>query len=95
MCADFVWGCDSEAYIYYSDTRKRMKLPFDTEYEKYDAKIKQLLGEMRTLISQEKIPERKRSQKCSGCSIADICFPKTAAYSVRDMIMSMKGGGTE
>ena len=95
LSADFVWGCDSEAYIYYSDTRKRVKLPFDTEYEKYDAKIKQLLGEIRTLISQEKIPERKRGQKCSGCSIADICFPKTAAYSVRDMIMSMKGGGME
>ena len=95
LCADFVWGCDSEAYIYYTDTRKRVKLPFDTEYDRYDAEIKELLAGMRKLLAEEIIPERKRGQKCSGCSIADLCFPKTPEYNVRDMIMSMKGGGDD
>ena len=30
ISADHIWHCDSEAYIYYADKRKRVKLPFDT-----------------------------------------------------------------
>lgn len=92
ICADYVWNCDSEAYLYYSDTRKRVRLPFDTDYDKYDALLKNLLCEMRRILSGEIIPERKRGQKCSGCSISDMCFAKVKDYNVRDIVMSMKGG---
>lgn len=91
ICADQIWKCDSEAYIYYSDTRKRVKLPFDTEYKKYDAMLRQLLSEMRKLLEEKKMPVRKKGQKCSGCSMEDICFPKEKKYSVRDIVMSQKG----
>ena len=30
VCADFVWHCSSEAYLYYADTKKRVRLPFDS-----------------------------------------------------------------
>lgn len=95
ICADSIWNCNSEAYIYYSDTRKRVKLPFDTEYDKYDAMLKKLLVEMRNLLSIKAIPPRKKGQKCSGCSMADICFSKEKKYSVRDIIMSQKGVDSE
>ncbi|MBQ8959655.1 MAG: hypothetical protein IJ071_00325 [Ruminococcus sp.] len=36
ICADQIWDCDSEAFIYYADTRKRVRLPFDSEFQKYD-----------------------------------------------------------
>ncbi len=88
LCADHIWRCDSEAYIYYSDIRKRVKLPFDTEFEKYDEIIKNLLSEMRALLKEKKIPSRRKGQKCSGCSLADICMPKESKYSVRDIAMS-------
>lgn len=91
ICADFVWKCDSEAYIYYSDTRKRIKLRFDTEFEKYDELLKGLLTEMRKVLSEKKLPPRKRGQKCSGCSMADICFPKEKKYCIRDIVMSQRG----
>lgn len=83
LCADFVWGCNCECFIYYSDKRKRVRLPFDTEFEKYDKTLKVLLSEMRGHISENSIPERAKGQKCSGCSLKDICFPKSAEYSVR------------
>ncbi|MBE6843555.1 MAG: CRISPR-associated protein Cas4 [Ruminococcus sp.] len=95
ICADFVWKCDSEAYIYYSDTRKRVRLPFDTEYEKYDAMLKNFLIEMRKILEQKQIPPRKKGQKCSGCSMADICFAKEKKYSVRDIVMSQKGADVQ
>lgn len=91
ICADSIWHCNCEAYIYYSDTRKRVKLPFDIEYEKYDIKLKELLAEMRKLLAEKRIPSRKKGQKCSGCSMTDICFPKEKKYCVKDMVMSQKG----
>lgn len=86
LCADFVWGCNCECFIYYSDKRKRVRLPFDTEFEKYDKTLKALLSEMRGYISENSIPERVKGQKCSGCSLKDICLPKSADYSVRKEI---------
>lgn len=91
LCADYVWGCDAEAYLYYSDIRKRVHLPFDTEFESYDKQIKELLSQMRRAVDNSEIPKRKRGQKCSGCSIKDMCFPKDAEYNVRKIIMSQKG----
>lgn len=86
LCADFVWGCNCECFIYYSDKRKRVRLPFDTEFERYDKTLKALLFEMRGHISENSIPERVKGQKCSGCSLKDMCFPKSAEYSVRKEI---------
>ncbi|MBR6045442.1 MAG: Dna2/Cas4 domain-containing protein [Ruminococcus sp.] len=91
LCADHVWGCDSEAFIFYSDIKKRVRLPFDTAYEKYDEMIRSLISEMRELSENALIPKRKRGQKCSGCSIHDMCFPKDSEYNVRKIVMSQKG----
>lgn len=91
ICADSIWKCSSEAYIYYSDIRKRVKLPFDTDYEKYDKMLRKLLAEMREILTEKRIPSRQKGQKCSGCSMADICFPKEKKYCVRDIVMSEKG----
>ncbi|WP_044974618.1 CRISPR-associated protein Cas4 [Ruminococcus sp. HUN007] len=91
ICVDSVWNCKSEAYIYYADIRKRVKLPFDSEYQKYDDMLKRFLSEMREILEEKRIPQRRKNQKCSGCSMADICFPKEKKYCVRDIIMSQKG----
>lgn len=91
ICADYIWKCSSEAYIYYCDKRKRVRLPFDTEYEKYDTLLKKYLVGIRKLLEEKNIPPRNRGQKCSGCSMAEICFPKVRKYCVRDIVMSQKG----
>ena len=90
ISADHIWHCDSEAYIYYADKRKRVKLPFDTEFEKYDTILKKLLAEMRSILQDRAIPSKRKGQKCSGCSLSDICFPKEKKYSVRNIIASIK-----
>lgn len=91
ICADSIWGCDSEAYLYYSDIRKRIKLPFDTEYQKYDELLKNILCEIRKIREEKAIVPRAKSQKCSGCSMSDVCFPKVKKYNVKDTVMSQKG----
>lgn len=92
LCADAVWGTDCECFLYYSDIRRRVRLPFDSDYAKYDTLLKQLLDEMRKILASGCIPARNKGQKCSGCSIADLCFPKEKAYNVRSEIMLQKEG---
>lgn len=87
LCVDWMWDCKSEGYLYYSDTRKRVKLPFDTEYEEYFTKTKALVKAMNECIENAEIFARKRGQKCSGCSIKDLCMPKVKKYNVREEVM--------
>lgn len=89
LCVDFVFGCNSEAYLYYADIKKRVKLPFDTEFQKYDTLIKNILSEIRKTLKSKKIPNRIKGQKCSGCSFSDVCFPKVREYNVRSIIKAL------
>ncbi len=86
LCADYIWNCDSEGYIYYCDTRRRVKMPFDEEYEKYRNLFDTLTFEMEELAEKGVIPERKKKQNCSGCSMRDVCMPQTKRYSVKRII---------
>lgn len=91
ICADYVWKCNSEAFLYYSDIRKRVRLPFYEQFDEYDKLLKQLLTEMRETLNRHEIPPRKKGQRCSGCSVSDLCFPKDKKYCIKDIVMSMKG----
>jgi len=95
ICADSIWKCNSKCFIYYADTKKRVKLPFDEKsiYEKYDEILKKLIGEMRMFISENKIPEKQKGQKCSGCSMKELCFPKSIKYSVKGEIDKLRKEG--
>ena len=86
ICVDYVFKCDSEAYIYYADIRKRVKLPFDAEHDKYDAMLKKYLGEMRKILAEGIIPERQKKQNCSGCSLESCCFPTSKRLTVKEEI---------
>lgn len=92
ICADSMWHCQSEGYIYYTETKRRIKLPFETEGEAYYKELLDYLEKMRDIISRGNIPPRVKGQKCSGCSLSDYCFAKTGRYSVKAEIMAMKGG---
>lgn len=87
MCADYIWKCDSEGVLYYADTRKRIKLPFDTEYNKYLEKLQELLYGMNRCMEERSIPKRIVNQKCSGCSMKDVCLPNVKKYNVRELIL--------
>ena len=89
LCADSVWNCDCEAYIYYSSTRKRVKLPFDTEGDYYHSLLLQYLSEMKKISETHSIPPCRKGQVCSNCSLYNDCFPKAPAQSVRGMIDKM------
>ena len=75
ICVDYVFGGDSDGVIYYADVKKRIRLPLKENFEEYDTKLKVLLGEMRDCLKRGEIPSVEKGQKCSGCSMKDLCMP--------------------
>lgn len=94
LCVDYVFGGDCEAAVYYGDVKKRVTLPFGENTAVYETKLKELLARMRGFLERGQIPPIRKGQKCSGCSMKDLCMP-TAKRSgdLRKMIRGI--GETE
>lgn len=75
LCVDYVFGGDCGGILYYADVKKRIALPLRENFELYDRKLKMLLCEMRENLEQGTIPPIRKGQKCSGCSMKDLCMP--------------------
>ena len=91
LCVDAVFGCDSVAELYYSDVRKRVRLPFDDEqvFRHYLSVAKDILSEIREHTRTGSIPPIRKNQHCSGCSMKDLCIPKSRRIDVKDEIRKM------
>lgn len=95
ICTDYVFGCDCDGYIYYADTKKRIKLPLREKYTIYERELKGLLTEMREHKKRGVIPPIRKGQKCSGCSMKDMCMPKlkkgkNLQDSIRELLENKK-----
>lgn len=89
ICVDNIFNTDCKAVIYYADVKKRITLPFCGEFDRYNAKLINVLSEMRHNIVCGIIPPIVKSQNCSGCSMKDLCLPKMKTpKSIKDYIMS-------
>lgn len=92
LCVDYIFGCESNGVIYYSEARKRVNLPLNERYIEYDELIKELLVKMHEITEKSIFPPKVKGQKCSGCSMRDLCFAKDGKGKVRDIIMAQVGG---
>ena len=97
ICVDAVFGGSCKAEIYYGDCKRRVMLPFDAEFAVYDACLKETLEKMRRYLSEGKIPPVVKGQRCSGCSMKDICMPKhKRIVSVRkEILLAAEEGACE
>ena len=87
LCVDYIFNGNSQGYIYYADVKKRVKLPLMENFLQYDKDLKNIVGEMRSLIKMGKIPSVRKDQNCNGCSLKDLCIPKIKKIrSVHDEI---------
>lgn len=94
ICVDSIWDCNCEAFLYYGEKHRRVLLPFsDPEViDKYSSLLKSYLEAMRIVLKEGDIPTRRKSQRCAGCSLSDLCFPKSLRYNVRQKICEIAGG---
>lgn len=96
ICVDYVFGGNCTAEIYYGNVKKRIGLPLNERFLEYDAKLKNMLAEMRERLDKGIIPPRQKGQKCSGCSMKDLCMPSVKkAFSVREEIKRLNKAALE
>ena len=73
--------------LYYADVRKRIPVPLREQKEEFDRTLKDALTQMRRYEEAGVIPPIRKGQKCSGCSMKDLCMPKSGKKkSLRDEI---------
>ncbi len=78
ICVDYVFKCDCDAVLYYADVKKRIPIPLKENFDKYDTLLRKMLEEMRCYLKNGVIPPIRKGQKCSGCSMKDLCMPSKA-----------------
>lgn len=67
FCTDINYG-----YIYYGETRHRIKVDFDDEIRN---EVVRLFEEMHLYYRRGYTPKVKISKKCNACSLKDLCVP--------------------
>ena len=67
FCTDINYG-----YIYYGETRHRLKVDFDDEIRN---EVVKLFEEMHLYYRRGYKPKVKISKKCNACSLKDLCVP--------------------
>ena len=67
FCTDINYG-----YIYYGETRHRLKVVFDDEIRN---EVVRLFEEMHLYYRRGYTPKVKISKKCNACSLKDLCVP--------------------
>ena len=71
--------------------KKRVQLPLKDNFKAYDERLKELLEQMREYLMQGKIPSIRKGQKCSGCSMKDLCMPSIKSVKcIRDEIKKIE-----
>ena len=91
VCTDNSFGGNCNAYLYYSDTRKRVKLPFETEADTFSHLLQDTLAQMRAFLEAEEIPPARYGPKCHGCSLREFCLPDIRADKIQNVVMAQGG----
>lgn len=74
MCLEEMLLCEiKEAYMFYGETRHRLKVVLDTDLRE---RVRDTLHEMHELYNRRHTPKAKSSKSCKACSLADICLPR-------------------
>lgn len=74
MCLEEMLLCEiKEAYMFYGETRHRLKVVLDTDLR---GRVRDTLHEMHELYNRRHTPKAKPSKSCKACSLSDICLPR-------------------
>ena len=74
LCLEDMLCCEiSYGYLYYGETRHRLKVQFDSSLKERTRKI---ITEMHQLYQSRHTPKVKRTKSCNACSLKHICLPE-------------------
>lgn len=90
MCLEDMLCCEVPyGYLYYGETRHRIKVDFNAELREQAEKI---ISEMHSLYKSKHTPKVKRTKACNACSLKNICLPVICGnLSAHDYILKRMG----
>ncbi|MGN0674306.1 MAG: CRISPR-associated protein Cas4 [Oscillospiraceae bacterium] len=94
MCLEDMLCCDIPfGYIYYGETRHRIKVEFSSSLR---MRTENIIEEMHSLYSRRYSPKVKRTKACNACSLKNICLPVICgSRKASDYIKEMLGAEEE
>lgn len=73
MCLEDMLCCKIPfGYLFYGETRRRVKVEFTDELR---VRTEKIITEMHELYSRSHSPKVKRTKACNACSLKNICLP--------------------
>lgn len=93
LCAEYVLKKNCKASFYYADVKKRIEVDFSASYDEYYSELLQIIENIQHYEERGIIPEIEKGQYCGGCSMKDICLPKTLIRKsdIRQNILELSG----
>ncbi|MBR1657016.1 MAG: CRISPR-associated protein Cas4 [Synergistaceae bacterium] len=91
LCLEDMLCCEiSAGYLYYGETRHRIKVVFDEAVRK---RTEDIISEMHELYRKHHTPIVKRTKSCNACSIKELCLPQLekkqkASVYIKNMLYS-------
>lgn len=86
VCADEIFSFPTEAFIYYADVKKRVRVEFD---DSDDELLRSTVRKIEEYLEKEIIPPVEYGKKCSGCSLYERCMPKCKGLSAKENILRL------
>ena len=94
LCLEDMLYCDIPfGYLYYGETRHRIKVSFSDELR---SRTENIIGEMHRLYSEKHTPKVKRRRACNACSLKNVCLPEICGNKkAKDYVSAMLGAEQE
>ena len=89
LCLEDMLCCEiPEGYLYYGETRHRLRVVFDAALRE---RTEAVIAEMHELYRKHHTPMVKRRKACNACSLREICLPqlekaKPASVYLKEML---------
>lgn len=83
-CVKSQFNCKVNSYMYYRNTKRRLKVEFNEEDESLLLKT---ISEITNCRESGTIPAPIYNNRCNGCSMGDDCMPKVSAINVKKMLL--------
>ena len=89
LCLEDMLCCEiPEGYLYYGETRHRLRVVFDAALRE---RTEAVIAEMHELYRKHHTPMVKRRKACNACSLRELCLPqlektKPASVYLKEML---------
>jgi len=84
VCAEEIFSSPVEAFIYYADVKKRVRVEFEGSDKEL---LLSTVGKIEECTEKEITPPAEYGAKCSGCSLFERCMPKCKKVSAKENIL--------